>query len=52
MNNEKRLYYAYSDYLKNKYGQKVYKLPVNVAFVQNVALDLKPWIIRIPSHNN
>lgn len=30
MNNEKRLYYAYSDYLKNKYGQKVYKLPVNL----------------------
>lgn len=30
MNNEKRLYYAYSDYLKNKYGEKVYKLPVNL----------------------
>lgn len=27
---EKRLYYAYSDYLKNKYGEKVYKLPVNL----------------------
>lgn len=24
------LYYPYSDYLKNKYGEKVYKLPVNV----------------------
>lgn len=30
MINEKRLYYAYSDYLKNKYGEKVYKLPVNL----------------------
>lgn len=30
MNNERRLYYAYSDYLKNKYGEKVYKLPVNL----------------------
>ncbi len=28
MNN--KLYYAYSDYLKNKYGEKVYKLPVNL----------------------
>lgn len=24
------LYYKYSDYLKNKYGEKVYKLPVNL----------------------
>lgn len=24
------LYYAYSDYLKKKYGEKVYKLPVNL----------------------
>lgn len=24
------LYYAYSDYLKNEYGEKVYKLPVNL----------------------
>ncbi len=30
MNPNKRLYYAYSDYLKNKYGEKVYKLPVNL----------------------
>lgn len=30
MNIENRLYYAYSDYLKNKYGEKVYKLPVNL----------------------
>lgn len=30
MNNEKRLFYAYSDYLKGKYGEKVYKLPVNL----------------------
>ncbi len=27
---EKRLYYKYSDYLKNKYGEKVYKLPINM----------------------
>ena len=27
---EKKLYYKYSDYLKNKYGEKVYKLPVNL----------------------
>ena len=27
-NNER--YYPYSSYLKNKYGQKVYKLPVNL----------------------
>jgi len=25
-----KLYYPYSDYLKNKYNQKVYKLPVNL----------------------
>ena len=24
------LYYAYSDYLKQKYGEKVYKLPINL----------------------
>ena len=30
MNTEKQLYYAYSDYLKKKYGEKVYKLPVNL----------------------
>ena len=30
MTAEKKLYYAYSDYLKNKYGEKVYKLPVNL----------------------
>ena len=24
------MYYKYSDYLKNKYGEKVYKLPVNI----------------------
>ena len=29
MNNNK-LYNAYSDYLKNKYGEKVYKLPINL----------------------
>ena len=27
---EQRLYYSYSEYLKEKYGQKVYKLPVNL----------------------
>src|SRR6056297_997954 len=26
----KRLYYKYSDYLKDKYGEKVYKVPVNI----------------------
>lgn len=31
MKEEKRLYYAYSDYLKAKYGEKVYKLPVNLS---------------------
>jgi len=30
MTEEKRLYFAYSDYLKNKYGEKVYKLPINL----------------------
>ena len=30
MNQEHFFYYAYSDYLKNKYGEKVYKLPVNL----------------------
>lgn len=29
MNNESR-YYPYSDYLKNKYGEKVYKLPIHL----------------------
>ena len=27
---ENILYYAYSDYLKKEYGEKVYKLPVNL----------------------
>jgi len=27
---EKILYYKYSDYLKEKYGEKVYKLPINL----------------------
>jgi radical SAM protein (TIGR01212 family) len=27
---KKRRYYAYSECLKNKYGQKVYKLPINI----------------------
>lgn len=27
---EKEVYYAYSDYLKGKYGEKVYKLPVKL----------------------
>lgn len=26
----KRLYYKYSDYLRDKYGEKVYKLPINL----------------------
>lgn len=30
MKNGNRLYYTYSDYLKEKYGEKVYKLPVNL----------------------
>ncbi|TCK98100.1 hypothetical protein EDC19_0517 [Natranaerovirga hydrolytica] len=30
MHNNKRLYYKYSDYLKDKYQDKVYKLPVNL----------------------
>ena len=28
--NQQLPYYPYSDYLKNKYGEKVYKLPVNL----------------------
>ena len=28
--NHTKLYNAYSDYLKNKYGEKVYKLPINL----------------------
>ncbi|HIW58649.1 MAG TPA: TIGR01212 family radical SAM protein [Candidatus Anaerobutyricum avicola] len=27
---EERMYYSYSEYLKEKYGEKVYKLPVNL----------------------
>lgn len=30
MKNSGSFYYAYSDYLKEKYGEKVYKLPVNL----------------------
>lgn len=30
MQEEKFLYNKYSDYLKNKYGEKVYKLPINL----------------------
>ena len=44
MSSEK-LYNAYSDYLKNKYGEKVYKLEVmetkDAAFVPNAVQDLK-----------
>jgi len=29
-NDREELYYSYSSYLKEKYGQKVYKLPVNL----------------------
>ena len=28
--NETKIYNKYSDYLKNKYGEKVYKLPINL----------------------
>lgn len=30
MNHKETLYYTYSDYLKKKYGEKVYKLPINL----------------------
>ena len=30
MNREERLYYSYAEYLREKYGEKVYKLPVNL----------------------
>ena len=30
MQQERNLYYPYSEYLKKKYGEKVYKLPVNL----------------------
>ena len=30
MNKETSLYYSYADYLREQYGQKVYKLPVNL----------------------
>ena len=30
MNQDKHLYYSYAEYLKEKYGEKVYKLPVNL----------------------
>ena len=30
MDQEKTLYYRYSEYLKKAYGEKVYKLPVNL----------------------
>lgn len=30
MSETKKYYYSFSDYLKNKYGEKVYKLPVNL----------------------
>ena len=30
MNSEMNLYYSYAEYLKEKYGEKVYKLPVNL----------------------
>lgn len=29
-NNSNRLYYKYSQYLKDKYGEKVYRLPINL----------------------
>ena len=56
---EKQYYYAYSKYLKEKYGEKVYKLPVNfrlpvriekreadVSFVQMQEQDLKQKKVR------
>lgn len=30
MKKEQKIYFAYSEYLKKKYGEKVYKLPVNL----------------------
>lgn len=39
--NEKILYRKYSDYLKEKYGQKVYKLPINLLITCPNRLDGK-----------
>lgn len=36
---EQRLYYKYSDYLKEKYGEKVYKLPINLPITCPNRLD-------------
>lgn len=41
MNQTTNLYYAYSDYLKKKYGEKVYKLPVNLLLTCPNRLDGK-----------
>lgn len=38
---EKKLYNKFSDYLKNKYGEKVYKLPVNLPVTCPNRLDGK-----------
>ena len=36
---EKKMYNKYSDYLKEKYGEKVYKLPVNLPITCPNRLD-------------
>lgn len=36
------MYYSYSDYLKNKYGEKVYKLPVNLPVTCPNRIDGRP----------
>lgn len=41
MEKEHQLYYPYSAYLKNKYGEKVYKLPINLPITCPNRLDGK-----------
>lgn len=41
MEKEQPLYYPYSAYLKNKYGEKVYKLPINLPITCPNRLDGK-----------
>ena len=47
------LYYKYSDYLKNKYGEKVYKLPeMDVHSVPVQEPDLRQWRLQFLSQNS
>lgn len=41
-------YYKYSDYLKNKYGEKVYKLPISLRLHAPTGKTAKAAVLFVP----